>query len=858
MGSVWINNIQLYNVAPTIPGELEFIETLSRNLWWCWNHDAIELFRRIDLVLWRTVAHNPIQFLNEIPQKRLEELTEDDGFLSHLDQVKERFEAEVLHSVNGDAEARRSNCIAYFSLEFGVHESVRLYAGGLGCLAGDHLKSASDMDLPLVGVGLFYRQGYFRQYLNEQGLQQESFLENEIHRLPVKPAFGAGNVPLQVSIPLPEGQLRASVWRMDVGRIALFLLDSNIVENPPELRGITARLYDADRRTRLCQELLLGLGGFRAIVALGYNPSVCHMNEGHAAFASFGRIEHLTKNQGIALDEALQIVSRTNVFTTHTPVPAGHEYFSVDMARPHFAALQKEIGIPQDQMISWGHSAGDGKQHEVCMTVLGLRMAQFSNGVSKLHGHVERKMWGQLWPERPEDEIPIRHITNGIHIASWVSGDNVRIFDKYLGPEWRDNPADHGVLSRVARIPDEELWKAHELGRSRLVRTAREIAERQFAARSATHAEISQMKSALHSDALTIGFARRFASYKRASLILKNLDRLAAILTDKERPAQIIFAGKAHPADGAGKDLIRQIVELAGKANVRQKIVFLEDYDIRMARYLVQGVDVWLNTPRRPQEASGTSGMKAGVNGILNLSILDGWWDEGYSPEAGWAIGGGEEYENTEYQDSVESQALYNLLENEIVPLFYDRKDGDIPRGWTKMMKAAIRTVMARFTSHRMLSEYATMFYGPAMREHGALLADDMKRARALVRQHERLASLWKHVKIARPRPEQDMSALHVGAHYKVSTEAHLGELRPDEVDMEVYYALVDTENRPFESQSKKMDVAEDMGGGKYRYRCEIACDRTGRYGFTARVMPQGQDWRSVMPGFITWSGIES
>lgn len=850
----YMKKVLLFNVAPSLPPELEFLETLSYNMWWCWNSDAIELFRRIDPQQWKDSGHNPFLFFSEIPQKRLESLVEDDGFMSHYEQVQQHFEAEVLHSREGKPLTPSPNSIAYFSLEFGIHESLKLYSGGLGCLAGDYLKSTSDMGLPLVAVGLLYQYGYFQQYLNEDAWQQEAVVENEIHRMPLKKACDADGRQIYVSLPFPNGVLQASVWRIDVGRVPLYLLDPNITQNPPEYRNIGTNIYDADRQTRLRQELLLGVGGFRALLALGYDPPVCHMNEGHAAFVSLARIAHFVKDKGLNLETAKEIVRRTNVFTTHTPVLAGNETFATDLVRPHLAALQKELNIDPSQVIAWGQPPEKGQQQELTMTILALRTAWFANGVSKLHGRVTRKMWSHLWLGHPQDEIPIRHITNGVHVASWLSSDNAVLFDRYLGPEWRDNPSNQETVSHISKISDEELWRTRELGRSRLIRAAREFGEKQLSVRNAPQSEIAQIKSVLHHDTLTIGFARRFATYKRATLILKNPERLEAILTNKERPVQIVFAGKAHPADDMGKNLIREIVHFARRPSVRQRMIFLENYDIRLARYLIQGVDVWLNTPRRPQEASGTSGMKAAVNGALNLSSLDGWWDEGYSPDCGWTIGHGEEYDNNEYQDSVESQALYNLLENEVISCFYDRSDGDVPGGWVQMMKASMKMALGFFTSRRMISDYEEILYKPAMDEYKSLMADDAARARALVVQSERLQSLWKNVKIEPPQTDRDISVLHVGDVFEVTALAQLGEIQPEEVDVEVYYGPVNAANEITESHAEKMVMAEKKSNNRYLFKQRVVCRSTGRYGLTARITPYGTDWHGSIPGFITWA----
>ncbi len=850
-----MNTVRLFNVAPIMPQELQFLETLSYNMWWCWNSDAIELFRRIDPPLWKETGHNPFKFLGSIPQKRLEKLTDDDGFMSHYQQVMDRFRTEVLDGKKGPGIVDIPDSIAYFSLEYGLHESIRLYSGGLGCLSGDHLKASSDAGLPLVAVGLLYGRGYCQQFLGIDGWQQEVYPTNDLHHLPVKRALDVQGQPVSISLPLPNGEeLHAIVWRMDVGRIPLFLLDTNVHDNSPELRRITSRLYEDDRLVRLRQELLLGIGGFKALTALGYDPPVCHMNEGHAAFVGMARISHLMKTKGLTLEAALEVVPRANVFTTHTPVPAGNETFPLDMVRPYLDALQKELGIDPAIAIEWGISPM-ARHPEQTMTILALRMAHWSNGVSRLHGVVARKMWAPLWPGRPVDEIPIRHITNGIHIASWLSLDNAVLFDRYLGPEWRDNPMDEDMLARVFDIPDEELWRAHEVGRSRLVRAARELGEKQLRARHATVTETAQMKSVLHHGTLTIGFARRFATYKRATLLLRDPQRLEAILNNRDRPVQFVFAGKAHPADREGKELIRQVIEFAKRPSARQKIVFLEDYDVLIARYLVQGVDIWLNTPRRPQEASGTSGMKAALNGALNASILDGWWDEGYSPECGWAIGRGEDYDNQEHQDNVDALALYNMLESEIVPRYYDRPEGDTPTPWVNMMKASMKKALGYFSSHRMIREYQDLLYKPAREEYRKLTANGCKEATSLETTHRRLDALWGKVTVELPRTDKDIAQLHVGDKFMVFATVNLGELKADEVNVQVYYGPVDSDNRILTSNARYMELAEEKCKGTCVFKQELRCETTGRFGLTVRVVPAEKEWSSVIPGYMTWAG---
>lgn len=849
-----MENIQLFNVAPVIPEELRFLEELAYNLWWCWTTDAIELFRRIDPEIWQASEHNPLVFLENIPQKRLKALAEDDAFLSHMQQVQETFQSDVLLGWDGQPRKHYDKCIAYFSLEYGLHESVRLYSGGLGILAGDHLKAASTLELPLVAVGLFYRQGYFMQALNKDGWQQESYRENEVHKLPVRKVLNKEGKDVIVTVPLPEGNIVAQVWKLDVGSIALYLLDTNLRENPPEIRQITEQLYSGDKKMRLCQELLLGIGGYEAVLAAGHEPAVCHMNEGHAAFLSFARMKHLAETYKLDMDEVLEVIQRSSVFTTHTPVPAGNETFKVDFIKPYMDVIGKYLNISPADLMALGRAPGDNNSHELSMTILGLRTAKYRNGVSALHGEVARKMWSHLWTRRHHDEIPIGHITNGVHVASWLAKEQAQIFERYLGPEWKSSISEPEVLEKIHHIPDEDLWRAHELGRTRLVRTVRQMRERSLKSRNATKFEIEQAKSVLDHNVLTIGFARRFATYKRGTLLLRDPERLVALLTDAERPVQLIFAGKAHPADDHGKELIRQIVEFSRRPEVQGKIVFLDNYDIYTARRMVQGVDVWLNTPRRPHEASGTSGMKAAINGVLNVSILDGWWCEGYVPECGWAIGNGEEYDDSEYGDSVESLALYNLLENEVIPMFYDCSTSGMPTQWIKKMKATINMSLWHFSSRRMVGEYQDSYYSKAFADYDLLLANNAERARSMVKERQRIDKVWSHIRIDTPTVEHEISKLHAGDDFKIKTVVHLGSMSPDEVDVEVYFGLVNSQNKIISSHSEAMTMSEDLGGGKFVYQHDLVCARTGRFGFTVRVRPGNEIWRDLVPGYIVWA----
>lgn len=850
-----MDGLQIFNVAPAIPEKLLFLDELSRNLWWSISFDAIELFRRIDRELWKSCKHNPVLFLSRLSQGRLEEMSTDVSFLAHLERVRRSYDASVLQPAEGRSPVyREKDVIAYFSAEFGIHESIPIYAGGLGLLAGDHLKAASNMGLPLVAVGLLYRHGYFRQYLNDDGWQQERFVDNEVQNMPLERADGADGRPLFVSVPLPSGEMRAAVWKIRVGRIPLVLLDTNVPENSPALRDVTSKLYGGDQGTRLLQEILLGLGGMRALAAMGIVPNVCHMNEGHSAFISLERLAHMINDMKLDKKAALEVIPRTSVFTTHTSVPAGHDVFPPDMVTPYFRTLESRIHCTVSEILALGRPAGAPESHGFSMTVFALRMAQHCNGVSRLHGGVARAMSAHLWPKRPEAEIPITHITNGVHTPSWISPENAILFDRYLGPHWLIRPGDAGMGPQIENIPDEELWRAHELSRSRLIRECRELLVLQGMNRNAGQAEQELARSRLDPDILTIGFARRFATYKRANLLFSDPERFAKLLASTERPVQILFAGKSHPHDNPGKELIKQIVHITRNPKLQRRIVFIEDYDIDIARSLVQGVDVWLNTPRRPMEASGTSGMKAAVNGAVNVSILDGWWCEGYEPGCGWTIGKGEEYQDAAYQDYIESHALYNLLENEVVPLFYDRPNDNIPSEWVRMMKQSMKMAFTRFSSHRMVREYEERFYIPAIERGRELFADNCGAAAGLAAQRERLAKHWKHIALKKPEAHSDLAALQVGDFFKVSVRVQLGELKPDEVVVELYFGLLNSLNEIAAGQRQQMLMTEEAGKGEYLFECRIDCQKTGRYGFTARVIPSGDEWTQNLPGYMVWA----
>jgi len=849
-----MKHLQPFQVFPSIPEPLSFLDKLSRNLWWSWHHDAKELYRRIDPKLWQESGQNPIVFSTLVSASRLKELTVDEGFLAHQKRVKELYETKILSKPKlTDSPFEPDGTIAYVSMEFGIHESLPLFAGGLGVLAGDHLKAASDLMLPVTGVSLLYRQGYFRQYLTLDGMQQEEYPETDLYTIPIERALDAAGKDLYISINGPDWEIHAQVWKIMVGRIPLLLLDTNLPENSPEIRGITANLYPADQRKRLAQEVLLGIGGMRALASMGIFPSVVHMNEGHSAFSSLERLAQIIARFNTDLKTALEIGPRTSVFTTHTPVVAGHDVFPADLVKPYIAPLKEKLGISEKEILSWGQPFWKDADGQFSMFVLGLRMSQFCNGVSQLHGSVARKMWAHIWPDRPVDEIPITHVTNGAHVPSWISYELSLLFDRYLGPGWSQHPYNHSIMNRIDGIYDEELWRIHEMNRSRLIRTCREIMVKQYGRRNTPTPIMRDIESVLDQDALTIVFARRFATYKRSHLLFMDPERLESILTSKTQPIQIIFAGKAHPKDQEGKDLIKKIIQFAKCPSIRHRLIFLEDYDISIARILVQGSDVWLNTPRRPFEACGTSGIKAAINGAINVSILDGWWCEGYSEERGWKIGNGEEFFDPDYQDAIESQALYNVLSEEVIPCFYDRKNGDAPRLWVAKMKASMKMAMQYFCSHFMVSKYNDQFYAPSAKRLLELISDDLAEANALTLQRERMRSLWKFIKVD-PPVRKKTGPFRVGDSFNVTSEVLLGEIKPEEVEIQLYFGKMKSVDSLTTGSYVSMKAEQDLGNGRYVYGCDVGCHISGRFGFTVRAMPKGDGWIKNTPELLTWA----
>ncbi|MCW5852843.1 MAG: alpha-glucan family phosphorylase [Anaerolineae bacterium] len=850
--------IGTFKVVPALPPTLERLRDLALNLRWAWNHDTIELFRRLDSDLWETSGHNPMWMLGAIDQAQLEAAAADEGFLAHLDRVAREFDAYLaadntwFHRQHGGS---GGPLVAYFSAEFGLTECLSIFAGGLGILAGDHLKSASDLGVPLVGVGLLYQRGYFRQYLNEVGWQQEADVDNDFHTLPLTLLRQPDGTPLTISVDYPGRVVAAQVWRADAGRVALYLLDTNIPANSPADRHLTFQLYGGDQDTRIQQEILLGIGGYRALEALGLDPTVYHMNEGHAAFLALERVRRLMEHYGLSFAEAREAASAGLIFTTHTPVEAGHDRFPAELMDHYFTAYTRSLGLSRHDFLALGRQNPYNDYEPFCMTILALRLADHSNGVSRLHGEVSRHMWQGLWPGVPKAEIPIGHVTNGVHFQSWISQEMNHLYDRYLGPRWREEPADQSIWLRAARIPGEELWRTHERRRDRLVAFARRRLREQLAQRGASQSEIDIAEDVLDPNALTLGFARRFAPYKRATLLLRDPARLARILNHPERPVQVIFAGKAHPRDEGGKRLCQEIVQLARRPEFRRRIVFLEDYDLAVARYLVQGADVWLNNPRRPQEASGTSGMKAAANGVLNLSTLDGWWDEAYRPEVGWAIGRREVSDDVAGQDQAEAEALYELLERDVVPAFYERGADRLPRRWISHMKASLSSLCHLFNTHRMVQEYTERFYLPAAARYTCLAQPGMSEARRLAGWKAQVAGGWGAVAVESVTvgPGREYQ---VGSETRAAARIRLGVLTPADVTVEFCVGRVNAYGEFVDVEATPLQPQETDGGGVYLYDgTAVRCRTSGLYGYTVRVLPHHDGLTTpFVPGCIAWA----
>lgn len=850
--------IRTFNVSPSLPSRLEPLRKLAYNLHFDWNVESKDLFRRLDPDLWESSHHNPVLMLGTISQSRLLEVVEDEGFLAQVDRAARQLEDYLQERTwyKKQRNQQKKECYAYFSAEFGLVDCLPVYSGGLGVLAGDHLKSASDLGLPLVGVGLLYQQGYFAQYLNADGWQQERYPINDFYNMPLHLERNPDGTELRIAVDYPGRKVYARVWRVQVGTVPLYMLDTNIEPNKAYDHDITDQLYGGDIDMRIHQEIMLGIGGVQMLKALGYEVTAYHMNEGHAAFSALERIRILIQEQGLSYRQARQVVSSSNIFTTHTPVPAGIDLFAPDKILYYLGYYADIFGLPKEQFLGLGRENTGDLSSPFSMAVLALKMATFSNGVAQLHGVVSRQMFQGLWQKVPVDEVPISAITNGVHARSCVSKSTQELYDRYLGPNWSSAPPDNQLWERMDAIPDEELWRNHERCRLDMVLYVREHLVKHLRDRGASASDIAQAQEVLDPNVLTIGFARRFATYKRATLWMRDLERIKRILLgNKNRKVQFVIAGKAHPKDIPGKELIRDINHFIREHHLEKQVVFVPNYDIHIARLMVAGCDIWLNTPRRPREASGTSGMKAAMNGLPNLSVLDGWWDEADYVRTGWAIGHGENYEDPNYQDEIEANALYELLEKEVVPLFYDHRDGDgLPRPWVAKMKDAIRLNCPFFNTARMVREYAQRAYFPASDRYHTLTVDNYAPAKELAAWKAKLGEHWFNIKIK----DIDVSAasdIEVNQTVAVKAKVDLATLNPDDVQVELYQGSIDANGDIVNAIPVVMDYQGKDPDSLSVYTANITYTTSGLQGLSLRVLPRNQYLSSPYePRLIAWA----
>jgi glycogen phosphorylase len=846
----YIQPLREFLVRPALPEPLSRLSELAYNLLWSWEPIIRALFQRLDPVLWRECGYNPVLMLGRVSQPALERMAADPRYLALYRMACETFDARV----RKDPPAADGKMIAYFSFEYGLTECLPVYSGGLGILSGDHLKSSSDQRYPLIGMGFLYQQGYFRQLLNADGWQQERYPTNDFYTLPVTPVKDAAGQDLKVAVRLPTGNVFIQVWKLEVGRVSLYLLDTNIAENAlPQDRDITDSLYGGDIDTRIRQEIVLGIGGMRVLNVLGIKPTVYHLNEGHSAFLALERIRILMKAQKLDFEEALEAARSSNVFTTHTSVPAGIDLFDSGLVYHYFSDYCAEIGIDFQQLMALGRRNIQDRDERFSMAILALNTSAYRNAVSRLHRQVSQEMFHDLWPQLPVWEVPITSITNGVHLPSWLNGDLASLYDQYLQPDWRERFNDPVTWEQVRDIPDEELFEVHRRRKRRLVNFVRARQQSAAARRQVSAAEVRRAAEVLDPNAFTIGFARRFATYKRATLLFRDAERLKKILLNKEAPVQIVVAGKAHPRDQPGKSYVREIAQLARDPDLWKHVVFVEDYDMKVARELVQGVDLWLNTPKRGQEACGTSGLKAGLNGVLNLSVLDGWFDEAYEKSGGWAVGEREPY--SEDQDGLHASEIYYLLENEIVPMFYERRE-EAPREWVRRMKQSVAYISLQFDCRRMVREYMTEMYEPAHQQHIRIMRQDYQAIREKARWNARIRQVWDRVRFVEATPELS-GPVTSGEPVPVRARVDLAGLKPDDVRVEVVIGRVSSEGHLEDTEVMVLPPVEQEGGVAV-FAKDIIPERTGRLGYALRVSPNHFDDPLTRPctSLLKWSSV--
>ncbi len=830
-------------VKPQLPAKIDKLYDMSYNLWWSWNTEFLKLFKEMDIDLWEKCEKNPIKFLKLVSQEKLEEMAQNEEFINKYNKAVKNYEDYMNtkstwfskhYPNNGD------DLIAYFSAEYGLDETLPIYAGGLGILSGDYLKSASDMGVPLVGIGLLYKKGYFHQVIDGKGEQETLYKDINVNYLPIKPVKDKKDNDVLISIKMLSKKVYLKVWKIEVGRITLYLLDSDVEENDPEFRNITSMLYGGDQEMRIKQEIILGIGGINLLNTLGIKPSVYHMNEGHSAFLTLELIKDTIKEKELSFEIAKDIVTSRTIFTTHTPVPAGNDIFPVSLVEKYFDKYWNKLGISKEEFFKLGMKPGDNEKTSFNMGILALKIAGKKNGVSKLHGAVSRELFSDVWPDIPSNETPITYVTNGVHTCSWLAPTMKELYNSYLRPYWQDNIQDDDVWKDIYKIPDEKLWRVHQSRKKKLLSIVKESTTNRLRRYNYSYEEINSIVDNLDENVLTIGFARRFATYKRAKLVFKDLERITKICNEKNMPIQIIFAGKAHPNDVEGQELVKYIHELSLKPQFKGKIFILENYNIGMSRYLISGVDVWLNTPRRPMEASGTSGQKAAVNGVINFSILDGWWAEGYNQKNGWTIGSNIKYQNYEEQDEEDAKSLYDTLESKIIPMYYEKENRVYSKEWLKVMKNCIASIAGKYSTARMLQDYLEELYIPLCDIYKKYYKE-LSNVMEFEDWKKTVAKQWKNIKITQSKENYNDTTVDAGNNINVECFVELPNdlINIENIEVQVYYGKINKDGVLDDIQITSMQLEKNKEDKKYKFSAKIELKSGGDYGYTFRVIPK-------------------
>ncbi|HOJ10244.1 MAG TPA: alpha-glucan family phosphorylase [Clostridiales bacterium] len=844
-------------VNPVLPEKLARLKDIAYNLWWSWNVEALDLFIDIDAELWESVRHNPVRFLHEVSCSKLDAAQNNENYMDKYNYIIEKFDSYINDKntwFNKNYPELNNHGVAYFSAEYGLNEILPVYSGGLGVLSGDHCKSASDLGIPFTAIGLFYKQGYFSQRINREGWQETAFTDLNITRLPLNPVLNSTGQHVMISVELPGRVVYAKIWEVKVGRISLYLMDSNVEQNNETDRWLTSRLYGGDQETRIQQEILLGIGGIRVLEALEISPSAYHMNEGHSAFLGLEIMRKLIQEKGLSFKVAKEVAASCIVFTTHTPVPAGNDVFPLHMMDRYFSNFWNKLGISRHELLDLGLKVNDSQNFN--MTVLALTLAGRKNGVSELHGAVTRNIFSNLWPGIPEDEIPVSHVTNGIHTLTWLAGELNDLYGKYLKVGWQENISRKETWQDIDKIPDELLWSTHVKLKKELIEFLRVKIKNRRISNGESSDSIREAGNLLDPNILTIGFARRFATYKRANLVFRDIERIKRIINNPDMPVQIIFAGKAHPADRPAHEVIKNINDIAGQEGFKGKIILIEDYNMEVARKLVHGVDLWLNNPRRPLEASGTSGQKACINGVINFSVLDGWWCEGFNGSNGWIIGDDTFYDNEYYQDNADSVSIYGTLEKVIAPLFYSKDNNGVPAGWVRVMKESIKSLIYRFSTDRMLEDYTNTMYAPSMERMEKFISGSFSYSKKLAEWKSLIEKDWPQITIRSDKTKNQLKEYNVSSCEKLTlaVTVDLGDIDPSYVKVESYYGYIKNSNHIEDPKIIEMKPVEKNGPSSWLYTAEIRLSDGGEYAYTFRVIPYHPDLISKFEmGLIRW-----